>query len=127
MSTSSAHELSRDVLGALAQSAAWRALPPERKQKFSDDLLTVTKYFEDGARKTPRPLAQAQAEQNSPVTDTQARLAAKQGLVGQEFKAGAMQQGVEEFGNLVKTVDFPAFVSGLIQGVFQAIVDASIQ
>lgn len=128
MSTSSAHDLSRDVLGALAQSAAWRALPPERKQKFSDDLLTVTKYFEGGARKEPRPLAQAQAEQkNDPVTDTQARLAGKQGLVGQEFKAGAMQQGVEEFGNLVKTVDFPAFVSGLIQGVFQAIVDASIQ
>jgi hypothetical protein len=38
-----------------------------------------------------------------------------------------MRQGVEEFGKLVQKVDFPKFVSGLIQGVFQAIVDASIQ
>jgi hypothetical protein len=34
---------------------------------------------------------------------------------------------VEAFGDLVETVDFPEFVSGLIQGVFQAIVDASMQ
>src|SRR6185369_5672034 len=31
------------------------------------------------------------------------------------------------FGELVKKVDFPKFVSGLIQNVFQAIVDSSIQ
>jgi len=67
--------------------------------------------------------AQAQPDPQQPgakKSDTPA-------LVGSEFQAGALRQGVEQFGNLVQTVDFPAFVSGLIHGVFQAIVDASIQ
>jgi hypothetical protein len=38
-----------------------------------------------------------------------------------------VKQGVEQFKNLVGTVDFPSFVGGLIQNVFQAIVNASIQ
>jgi hypothetical protein len=46
---------------------------------------------------------------------------------GDRFKATAVEAGVEQFGALVKKVDFPKFVSGLIQNVFQAIVDSSIQ
>ena len=38
-----------------------------------------------------------------------------------------MREGVEAFGQLVKKVDFPAFVSGLVQGVFKAVVDSSIE
>lgn len=49
------------------------------------------------------------------------------GLVQDDFRAGATREGVDAFRRLVDTVDFPQFVSGLIQGVFQAIVDASIQ
>lgn len=119
--------LSRDVLSALSQSAAWRSMPEAQQRKFSDDLLKVTRFFEPRAE-SPAPLAVAQAEEKKdPTVDLKQRLADRQGLVGQEFKAGAMTQGVESFGNLVQTVDFPDFVSGLIQGVFQAIVDASIQ
>jgi hypothetical protein len=54
-------------------------------------------------------------------------LGERQHLVGDDFRAGAVREGVEAFGELVKKVDFPKFVSGLIQNVFQAIVDASIQ
>src|SRR5262249_8405968 len=49
------------------------------------------------------------------------------GQVGKDFEAGAVRQGVEQFGALVQKVDFPKFVGGLIQNVFQAIVDSSIQ
>ena len=73
------------------------------------------------------PGAEGLAEAMGPVDDLKKRLADKPGQVGAEFQAGAMRQGVEEFKNLVETVDFPQFVSGLIHGVFQAIVDASIQ
>jgi hypothetical protein len=38
-----------------------------------------------------------------------------------------VKQGAENFRNFVGAVDFPKFVGGLIQNVFQAIVDASIQ
>jgi hypothetical protein len=48
-------------------------------------------------------------------------------FAGADFQAGAVRQGVEQFKNLVGSVDFPSFVGGLIQNVFQAIVTASIQ
>jgi hypothetical protein len=48
-------------------------------------------------------------------------------MVGDKFKAGAVREGVEQFGALVQKVDFPKFVGGLIKNVFQAIVDSSIQ
>ncbi len=43
------------------------------------------------------------------------------------FDAKGVKQGIEGFGQLVQKVDFPAFVSGLVKGVFNAVVDASIQ
>lgn len=71
------------------------------------------------------PFARAQAE--DPVTATKRRLSEAPDQVGQDFEAGAVKQGVEQFGALVQKVDFPKFVGGLIQNVFQAIVDSSIQ
>ena len=49
------------------------------------------------------------------------------GAVGKNFKAGAVREGVEQFGALVQKVDFPKFVGGLIKNVFQAIVESSIE
>ena len=43
-----------------------------------------------------------------------------------EFGTG-VRTGIEGAGQLLREVDFPVFVSELIRGVFQAIVDASIQ
>jgi uncharacterized protein YukE len=47
--------------------------------------------------------------------------------VGKDFEAGAVKQGVQQYKELIGSVDFPSFVGGLIQNVFQAIVTASIQ
>ncbi|MFM0631234.1 hypothetical protein [Paraburkholderia xenovorans] len=43
------------------------------------------------------------------------------------FRADAAREGAKVAGLLMKQVDFPTFVSSLIQGVFQAIVASSIQ
>lgn len=43
-----------------------------------------------------------------------------------EFGTG-VAVGVQQAGELLRQVNFPAFVAELIQGVFQAVVDASIQ
>src|SRR5688572_15067228 len=99
---------------------------PERRA-FAANMVKVGAFLADDpgwldANETPGAEGFAQ-KQASPVDDLKKRLAGKPGHMGEEFQAGAMRQGVEEFGNLVKTVDFPGFVSGLIQGVFQAIVD----
>jgi len=45
----------------------------------------------------------------------------------ERFQAEATAAGVTQMARLVKEVDFPAFVSSLVKGVFNAVVDASIQ
>lgn len=120
-----------EVKGVLEQSDAWRRLGADERAAFANNMVRVAHYLakDPGWLDAPVPAGEspAVAEALGPIDDLQKRLAKAPGQVGQEFEAGAMRQGVQEFGNLVRTVDFPEFVSGLIQGVFQAIVDASIQ
>ncbi len=121
-------EVREEVRHVLGQSAAWQTLDPTQRQAFAQNMVTVGNFLAKDPAWLDAPLppgAEGLAAALGPVDDLKKRLADKPGQV--DFKGNAMRQGVEEFGNLVKTVDFPAFVAGLIQGVFQAIVDASIQ
>jgi hypothetical protein len=120
----------QEVGHILSQSAAWQQLDPAERVKFARNMERVASYLssDPGWPDAADPPGSAgMAEAMGPVDELKGRLAKAPGQVGKDFEAGAMKQGVQEFGNLVQTVDFPAFVSGLIQGVFQAIVDASIQ
>jgi hypothetical protein len=107
----------------LTSSRAFQALPPEEQRSIATEMVKVAQYMAnpDGLAAqelTPGRGVLAQAQADLPETP---------GFAGTEFEAGAVKQGVEQFGALVKKVDFPKFVSGLIQNVFQAIVDSSIQ
>lgn len=115
-----------EVRRILERSPAFHALGPEDRRRFAGDMVKVSSFLADPAwlEGKPPPAARALAD---PVDALKERLAQKPGQIGKEFEAGATRQGVEQFGELVKKVDFPEFVSGLIQGVFQAIVDASMQ
>jgi len=115
---------------------AYRQLAPDEQRQIANAMVKVASYMADphgvvshveakDAAQVPAPVARAQTD--DPVTATQRRLAQAPGQVGQDFQAGAVRQGVEQFGALVQKVDFPNFVSGLIKNVFQAIVDSSIQ
>ncbi len=83
----------------------------------------------------PPPLAEAQrGRRQTPTRVTQGavregagRASGDHGFAGEDFVGGATEHGVDQFGEMVQTVDFPAFVGGLIENVFQAIVDSSIQ
>lgn len=120
----------QEVGKVLTQSGGWQNLSPDERRTFAHNMVKVASYLTQDPgwldSEVP-PGSEAMAGALGPVDDLKGRLAKAPGQVGKDFEAGAMKQGVEEFGNLVKTVDFPNFVSGLIQGVFQAIVDASIQ
>lgn len=119
-----------EVKNVLDQSDAWKRLSGEDRKAFAANMVKVSSFLADDPgwlESDDPPQSAGLAEASNPIADLKKRLAGKPGHIGEEFDAGAMRQGVEEFGNLVKTVDFPEFVSGLIQGVFQAIVDASIQ
>src|SRR5436309_3595955 len=112
---------------------AFRQLSPDEQQQIAKTMVQVASYMANpdgvitktGGPVAAAPVARAQAE--DPVTGTQRRLSQAPGQVGKDFEAGAVKQGVEQFGALVQKVDFPKFVGGLIQNVFQAIVDSSIQ
>jgi len=112
----------RDIAQTMVRVAAFMANPHGlAREEFENPQLVK----EVAAATAPQaPTAQALAG----VDDAKNKASSKIGtFAGADFKAGALQQGTQEFKNLVGAVDFPAFVGGLIQNVFQAIVTASIQ
>jgi hypothetical protein len=75
----------------------------------------------DDAQRTLGAEAARAFADDAPAPDTAGQKFAGQG------GANAATSGVDALANAVASVDFPGFVSELIQGVFQAIVNASIQ
>jgi hypothetical protein len=129
--SSTARELVRkEVHKVLDRSKEFARLSPDEREGMASAMVEIGEYLarDPGWLDAEGPPEATElAEALGPVEDLKGRLAKAPGQVGQEFEAGAVRQGVEQFRNLVDAVDFPDFVSGLIQGVFQAIVDASIQ
>jgi hypothetical protein len=119
-----------EVQKLLERAPAYQALAPEARAQMLENMVDIGSYLADPNAHLGRPAparALASNGQVDPVEATKQRLAEKPGSTGADFQGGALRQGTEEFGALVKKVDFPAFVSGLVKGVFQAVVDASIQ
>src|SRR5688572_27689917 len=112
---------------------SFRELSADEQEKIARTMVHVASYIAnpDGvvteATTKDQPAAIARAQAGDPVEATKDRLSQAPGQVGQDFEAGAVRQGIEQFGALVQKVDFPKFVGGLIENVFQAIVDSSIQ
>ncbi len=138
------------VRALLAQSEGFRALPPEQQREIAQTMVRVASFmanpqglareeFEnpvvrkdggsaDEPARLPRSEAASAEALAGGVDAAKNKASEKVGtFAGADFKAGALQQGTEQFKNLINSVDFPAFVGGLIQNVFQAIVNASIQ
>ena len=120
----------RDMLLAVP---AFRQLAPDEQQQIARTMVQVASYMANpdgvitqapGLSPAAAPVARAQAD--DPVEATKRRLSQAPGQVGKDFEAGAVKDGVEQFGQLVQKVDFPRFVGGLIHNVFEAIVDSSI-
>ena len=124
------------VRALLEGSPAFRALPREQQIEMARTMVRVASYMSN-----PQGLARQEFEQPMLVKDgaparaladavDQAKSKASDKIgtfAGADFQAGALRQGTQAFKELVGSVDFPAFVGGLIQNVFQAIVNASIQ
>jgi hypothetical protein len=112
------------VRDLLLSVPSYKQLTPEEQQKIAAGMVKIASYMANPSGALTPPLSSAQADA---VEATKQRLAQAPGQVGQNFKAGAVEQGVEQFGQLVQKVDFPKFVGGLIKNVFQAIVESSIE
>jgi hypothetical protein len=117
------------VRALLQQSDAFREMSPDEQKTLANAMVKVGSYLAEPGWLDLPTVSRGLAEEKeaNPVEDLKKRLAGAPGQVGSEFTAGAVREGVQQFGELVKKVDFPAFVSGLVQGVFKAVVDASIE
>src|SRR5678815_3483624 len=133
-----------EVRSILERTPAFRAMAAPDQKALANAMVRVGTFLSKDPAWLEQPaLAMAQADGKSngkssgkggqgaepekdPIGDLKQRMADKPKLVGQEFKAGAVREGVEQFGELVKKVDFPNVVSGLVNGVFQAVVKASM-
>jgi hypothetical protein len=120
----------RELLMAIP---TYKALSAEEQRDLATNMVKVMAYISDPngimAETAPRavPPTPVRALADDPVEATKSMLSKPPETAGQDFKAGAVREGVEQFGALVKKVDFPKFVGGLIKNVFQAIVESSIE
>ena len=115
----------RELLTAIP---TYNALSAEEQRELASNMVKVLAYISDpnGIVSETAP-APARALADDSVEATKSMLSAPPQTAGQDFKAGAVREGVEQFGALVKKVDFSKFVGGLIKNVFQAIVESSIE
>ncbi len=123
----------RCVREMLERSDAFREMPPEERAKLARGLVQTLAYLTDPAAGVPEargaagPVgapARALEDANKALKD---RLADDPDQVGKNFKAGAVEAGTKAFKSMVAAVNFPAFVSGLIDGVYTSIVSSSIK
>jgi hypothetical protein len=112
------------VRDLLLSVPSYQHLTPAEQQLIAAGMVKIASYMANPGGALNAPLSRAQADA---VEDTKKRLSKAPGQVNQDFKAAAVEQGVQQFGELVKKVDFPKFVGGLIKNVFQAIVESSIE
>lgn len=109
----------------LAASPGYGALPAARRKEVADDTVRVAAYLADPHRLLSR-------EFRSPllanlVSSGTAGRTRKAQNAARDSAAESLHLLAVRWDALVAAVDFPGFVAGLIQGVFGAIVDASIE
>src|SRR5262245_13684143 len=129
-----------EVRSVLERTPAFARLAPEEQREMARTMVKVCSYMvnpdglaaqelsADGGLLAPDRLARAQDKDKGGGPEGRvSKFADDTESAGDRFKGAAIASGTEQFGALVKKVNFPKFVSGLIQNVFQAIVDSSIQ
>jgi len=137
----------------LQSSPGYRALPPDQQLEIARNMVRVASYManpDDLARQelspdggvlrhddtataatpaaTPNATPAARALAANPVDAAKAKASDKVGTsAGADFVDASTSRLGTNARKLMEAVDFPKFVGGLIQNVFQAIIDASIQ
>ena len=123
-------EARQAVKDLLLRSEAFSKLPPETQRKIAQDTVEIAGYLAqpEGIPANTLPGATSLADPDPNQTHASYTDNVKQvNKVGQGFKAQAAMEGAKVAGALMKQVDFPKFVSSLVEGVFHAIVESSMQ
>jgi hypothetical protein len=123
----------RNVRGLLQQSPAFQALPPEQQRQIAHETVKVASYLAepDGIRgdrlrgASPDPYGVQQAL-GDPLPGSSSSSTGAPGAPP-KFEAQGAQEGARAAGAFLNAINFPTFVSGLIEGVFHSIVTSSIE
>ncbi|MFT3696815.1 MAG: hypothetical protein QM831_26980 [Kofleriaceae bacterium] len=115
------------VRGLLENTDSFGELPDQERKSVAQSLVKILGYLSDG--KAQQPVASALAEKDDFAANKalQQKLTDGSPTAGQDFKAGAANALGQTFKDIVGDVDFPKFVSNLIDGVFASIVKSTIQ
>lgn len=125
----------QEVRDMLLRSEAFRALPAAAQREIANNTVQVASYLAapEGIKANKLPnVSVRKANTNDPyafpLADTPARMRQSSTTNGEgQFTAQAASEGARVAGALLNAVNFPNFVSGLIQGVFHSIVQSSIE
>jgi hypothetical protein len=137
----------RRVRTLLEATPSFASLGASERKKLATSMVQVLAFMTDPAAGTPRLTGVAlreaaaprlvaledNARQQQDVQGTgardalQQRLANKPTQVGNEMQGNVAGKTGDIMKNMVASVDFPKFVSGLIEGVFTSIVNSSIK
>ena len=130
-------EVRNAVRDLLLKSESFRKLPVAQQHQIAHDTALVADHLvvPGGIPGNQLPNAPAIARSQAvaggldvdPSQSTYQRDVQQVNKVGTGFKAVAAREGAEVAGALLQKVNFPTFVASLIQGVFHAIVQASIE
>jgi hypothetical protein len=121
----------RKVREMLTKSQAFSRLPPAAQQEIARHTVQIASYLAEpeGIRADGLPTAGALAGDRYATGMADTPTTSRRGQVGREgvFVAQGAREGAAAAGALLREVNFPTFVSSLIDGVFHSIVQASIQ
>jgi hypothetical protein len=117
------------VRGLLENTDSFGELPDPERKSVARSLVTILDFLTDGKGGSRQPIASAQAEQEEFAANKalQDKLVKGGPTAGQDFVAGGAHELGKTFKDIVQAVDFPKFVSSLIEGVFTSIVKSSIK
>jgi len=114
----------RDIL---TKSKAFSELTPDQRKEIAGDMVKVASYIVGGEDGYNVPSAAALAGSSKKGADLPTSPAKPTKTASDKMTANAAKQGTQSLVDEIKGVDFPKFVAGLIDGVFNAIVDSSIK
>lgn len=97
-----------------------------RKAAERQDRTDVARALADGNNKPDRTDTKYDDKQYKSDVQTP-KLPDSRGQVGNEMQGGLARKAGQAMAQNIKDVDFPKFVSGLIEGVFTSIVNSSIK
>lgn len=129
-------EIRRHVRGTLERTPSFHSLPPDERRKVAHDLVRVLSFLSDpnGGQdylvpQTARAFAddKDRFRDNPDAVKDAGKAATNTDLVQKDFKATGATQAGDAFTTLSSAVDFPKFISSLIEGVFTSIVSTSLR